>query len=93
VLVCTLLVHLVLAMGMAANHELHEWVHGDAGHDDHECVVQLLLHGGCDNAAAEQPALFLSHLLHESVPQAPVADVPSVFLTGGILEHAPPGGA
>jgi hypothetical protein len=89
-LALAVIAHLVLALGMAANHEVHEWIHGDADHEEHECVVQLLLHGGCDSATVEAPALTLLPLASEPAPALVFADVPSLFLTGGILEHAPP---
>ena len=35
---------LVLAV-LAVCPELHEWLHPDAGHEDHECAVTLFAHG------------------------------------------------
>jgi hypothetical protein len=84
------LAHLVLALGMAANHALHEWIHGEAEHAEHECVVKLLLYGGCDTAAVEEPVIAALPLAREAAPVLVLADVPSVFLSGAVLEHAPP---
>ena len=89
-LALAVIAHLVLALGMAANHEIHEWIHGDAEHEEHECVVKLLLHGGCDTVVVEEPVIAVRPLAREPALALALADVPSVFLTGGVLEHAPP---
>lgn len=89
-LALALIAHLALALGMAANHEIHEWIHGEADHEDHECVVKLLVYGGCDTAAVEEPVVAALPLVREAVRAVVWADVPSVLLAGGVLEHAPP---
>jgi len=33
--------------------ELHEWVHPDAGHDDHDCAVTLFSNGGIHFVATD----------------------------------------
>ena len=41
---CSVALVLVLAV-LAASPEAHEWLHHDAGHEDHECAITLFVHG------------------------------------------------
>jgi hypothetical protein len=41
-----LVVSIVWALTLTVCPELHEWVHPDAGHEDHECAVTLFCNGG-----------------------------------------------
>jgi len=43
---------------MAASPGLHELIHADSGHDDHECAVTLFAHGQADSVTVDvSPAL------------------------------------
>jgi hypothetical protein len=41
-----LVVSIIWALALTVCPELHEWVHPDAGHEDHECAVTLFCNGG-----------------------------------------------
>jgi len=80
------------ALAMAASPELHEHVHEDAHHAEHECVVTHMLAG--DFGEATPPVLLT---LAPAVPLAEFAMVDDrgewvrpLFLANGVLEHAPP---
>jgi hypothetical protein len=45
-LIPLLVVSIVWALTLTVCPELHEWVHPDAGHEDHECAVTLFCNGG-----------------------------------------------
>jgi len=85
-----LVVHLLAVVVLAALPRLHEAVHADAEHEDHQCAVTLYHHGGYSNALPD--ALPLGGVSWAPlVYQAPVSVwVPCPFLLGSILEHAPP---
>lgn len=82
---------LVLMSVAAVWHPLHEELHEDAGHEDHECGITLLAVG---HVSADVPARI-------DAPPAPVAWVTPVvsprtvrvegwFARLWALEHAPP---
>ena len=81
----------LLALLLAASPELHERLHHDADHDDHECLATVLHAGGaCDDTL---PPPTLASYLAELFEPAPVDGsrvVAALFLDCGILEHAPP---
>jgi hypothetical protein len=65
-----LVVSIFWALTLTVCPELHEWVHPDAGHEDHDCVVTLFSNGGVHFAAVNlleigkpSPWLFVD-LLH-----------------------------
>jgi hypothetical protein len=41
------------ALTLTVCPELHEWVHPDADHEDHDCAVTLIASGGIDFAAMD----------------------------------------
>ncbi len=45
-----LLASFVFTLALAASPHLHEQIHSNARHADHECAVTMMLRGGCDNA-------------------------------------------
>ena len=89
-LVCALIAHLLVIAAMAVNPELHERIHADAGHEDHECAVTLFVHGGCDASAPPLVAIEFVRVAVAAVNFDQGVQVPSCHLTGSILEHAPP---
>lgn len=93
VLAALLLAHLCAVLALAASPRLHQWLHGDADRDDHDCAVVLFLHGGTDEAVGPLPTPGFVLEAVNFVPQAvPAAGrfVPSVFATGAVFEHGPP---
>ena len=88
-LVCA---HVLAMMALAASPRLHHWVHPDADDDDHDCAAVLCLHGGCDQVP---PAVAVPGCAGLWQPLSPVTCRPirvaTVFVTSGVLEHAPPG--
>ncbi len=85
-----LIAHLLVVAAMAASPGIHEWLHHDADHDDHDCAVTLFLSGGVHSAA---PLVILSVWIPcfaGNLPD-PIFRAPALPLTwSGILEHAPP---
>lgn len=85
-----LLAHVLVIAAMAASPALHEWIHQDADHEDHDCAVELFIHGGC-----EGPALMVFLVVPAGFAPALVQNprtvwVQNLFLSCGRLEHAPP---
>ena len=84
--------HLLAVLAMAASPELHEYLHHDADHEDHQCAVTDMLAGGNGDGSPAQPIALDAVIL----PQVCVLvefDSPrlaSLFLAGSVLEHAPP---
>jgi hypothetical protein len=52
-LIPLLMVSIVWALTLAVCPELHEWVHPDAGHEDHDCAVTLFSNGGVHLTATD----------------------------------------
>ena len=48
-----LAVSMFWALTLTVCPELHEWVHPDADHEDHDCAVTLFAGGGIDFAAID----------------------------------------
>lgn len=79
------------ALALAAAPELHAWVHGEAaGHEDHECVVKLIVAGGCDTPEIAPP-LVVAPVVFVMVTllRLDVA-VPAGYHKGGPSERGPP---
>ena len=80
----------LLAFVLSAAPALHEHLHSDAGHPQHECAITIV-ESGVDTAdeplstAAPQPAVIFSAacVLHS-------VWVPATFLGSRVFEHAPP---
>ncbi|MEA3212842.1 MAG: hypothetical protein QOE70_5899 [Chthoniobacter sp.] len=90
-LLCAVLVGFVLALALAASPQLHELIHHDDGHGEHQCLAVTLQSGGSD-AAAVAPLVTQAFLaeLFALVPRGESAWVESLFLSCRVLEHAPP---
>ena len=90
-LVCALLAGMLLALMMAVSPGLHDVVHHDGDEKGHQCLVTLMLTGGCDDTAPE--ALVVTAFLASLFGTVPVGEsewVESVFAGGSVFEHAPP---
>lgn len=90
-LVTLVLVGFALAGLMSVSPDLHQLLHHDANNDEHECLVTVLHHGGCEGAL---PAPLLTTvntlILSSAVPTLHPQWVEPLFLTNCVLEHAPP---
>ncbi len=87
-----LLAHLLAVVVLAALPQLHETIHADAGHEDHQCAVTLYQHGGYSDALPD--AIPVGCLAWAPLAYQPPVSVwvPSPYLLGSILERAPPSG-
>jgi hypothetical protein len=85
ILVGILALGLVLAVNLlAASPSLHEWVHADAGKEDHQCAVTLFAHGQVDSSAVQVAA---------SLPAAAIEHSPQILasVVAELVETLPPG--
>ena len=89
-IVALLVAQLLVVVAMTVCPALHHWAHHDSDDQEHECVVTLFAHGGCDGVPSILVvAIFLAVTLVFHRRQ-PVVWVESLFLSGCVLEHAPP---
>ena len=82
-----LLIFLVLLLNLlAASPSLHQLLHGDANHAEHQCAVTLFAHGKVDTASVAVPI---------SVPLAVVETAPAIIFSSfsPAIEHLPAGRA
>lgn len=104
ILASTLLASLLLVLALAANPHWHQLAHADAhehsehdghehDHGEHSCAVDLFLSGSVDHAAPAPLAVAASAVAGTQRFAATAEFVASVFLSGSILEHAPPASA
>lgn len=85
-----LVASVVFVLGLAANPRWHERAHQHSQDPTHEiCAVDLFASGSVDSATSAMPLIVFAAVEIQSLPVA-VVDVPSIFQTGSILEHAPP---
>lgn len=80
------------ALAMAVSPDLHEHVHHDACHEDHECVVTHLQAGDFGDLVPPPAFLGVPDFICYQEPLAREIKtwLPATFLNNGILEHAPP---
>jgi hypothetical protein len=86
-----LILALFWVLALAASPSLHELVHPDADHEDHDCAVTLFLSGGFGQVVAEpiivrQPDLEFAYLSPGEIRKTAIAGP----TTRSILEHGPP---
>jgi hypothetical protein len=91
-IVCVVLAHFLAVMAMAASPQAHELVHHDAHQAAHHCAVTDMLSGGTGDGLPAQPFTVATILPHQffSVAEFDPLWIASLFLTGCVLEHAPP---
>jgi hypothetical protein len=85
-----LLFHIVVIAAMAANPALHERMHHDADHEDHDCAVTLFLSGGIHTPLTVAVLAIDGLVIHRELIFFEVSRPPATFARNGILEHAPP---
>ena len=89
-LALTLIGHLLLSSAMALSSPVHEAIHSGSHDADHECAATLFASGSVEGPLSIiLSAVYLRTDVAESIA-LPELDVQSIFLAGGVLEHAPP---
>jgi hypothetical protein len=87
-----LIAHLLIVVALVASPQLHQLLHHDADHSDHECAVTVMISGGTDGSSGppvfEADAMLpaasgFSQTMHSN-------DIVSLFLSVHVFEHAPP---
>ena len=85
-----LILALLWLLALAASPSLHELVHPDADHEDHDCAVTVFLSGGFGQVVAEpvirQPHLEFAYFSPGETRQRIII----CPIIRSILEHAPP---
>jgi len=75
---------------MALSSPVHEAIHSGSHDADHECAATLFASGSVEGPLSIiLSAVYLRTDVAESIA-LPELDVQSIFLAGGVLEHAPP---
>jgi hypothetical protein len=91
-LVCLLIANLLIVVALVASPQLHQLLHHDAHHSDHECAVTVMISGGTDGSSG--PHVFEAGVIFPItlgfLPEMHSRDVASLFLSAHIFEHAPP---
>ena len=92
VIVSVVLVHFLAVLAMAASPGLHDLAHHDADQSAHHCAVTDMLSGGAGDGVPAQPFTVAAILPHQflSVAEFDPLWIAALFLTGCVLEHAPP---
>ena len=91
-IVAVVLAHFLAVLAMATSPSLHDLAHHDADQSDHHCAVTDMLSGGTDDGAPAQAFTVAAILPHQflSVAEFDPLWIAALFLTGCVLEHAPP---
>lgn len=90
-LIAAMVAGCVLVAGlMAASPNLHERLHKDADHADHECLVTLMSSGGMDQALTAPIVLLPTVVIGTLVRPLHSQWVEPLFLDAGVLVHGPP---
>lgn len=79
-----------MASLMGASPELHELVHHDADHADHQCLVTAMTDGGMDVTTLAPVILVAPVNQLQRVTLLHSVWVRPLFLCGSLLEHGPP---
>ena len=89
-LVGVVLAGFVLALALAASPELHERLHHDAGHEEHQCLATVIGGGGCEDGPAAPTLASFVAVLFATVPEDHSRAAEAQFLSCCVFEHAPP---
>ena len=92
VIVSVVLAHFLAVIAMAASPNLHDLAHHDADQQTHHCAVTDMLAGGTGDGLQPQSFTVAAILPHQffSVAEFDPEWIAALFLTGCVLEHAPP---
>jgi hypothetical protein len=90
--VCVMLAHFLAVLVLAASPHTHDLVHHDAHQAAHHCAATDMLSGGTGDGLPVQPFTVAAILPQQffSVAEFDPRWIASLFLTGCVLEHAPP---
>ena len=91
-IVSVVLAHFLAVLVMAASPHAHDLAHDDAGDSGHHCAVTDMLSGGTGDGLPAQSFTVAAILPHQfcSVAEFDPLWIAALFLTGCVLEHAPP---
>jgi hypothetical protein len=79
------------AIVLSASPGLHQRIHPDAHQLDHNCIATLVAHGQYQQSTSTPLVVVqIPRAQPAAIPTAPSTEVPSLFLTARIFEHAPP---
>jgi hypothetical protein len=87
-----LIIGIFWVLTLSASPQIHEWIHPDADHEDHDCAVTLFLWGGLVHSQLP-PSLFAGPLftfLRHSTSLPPEI-LATLFAGQRISERGPPG--
>ncbi len=92
VIVSVVLAHFLAVLAMAASPGLHDLAHHDSEHGEHHCAVTDMLSGATGDGAPAQSFTVAAIVPHQflSVAEFDPLWIAALFLTGCVLEHAPP---
>jgi len=81
----------LLALGLSVAPQLHERLHADAAGSSHECAVTLISAGKCEQGNVPIKVIVpQSLIIVAEIPTLHSTEVPTLFLSAAIFEHAPP---
>jgi hypothetical protein len=80
----------VFAMLLAGSPELHEWAHQDGSGTEHQCLATSLHSGTCDDVTPAPIFTGVTFTASDTTPEIRRHAAPSLFLSCGVFEHAPP---
>jgi len=87
----TLIGAFLFALSLAADPQLHAWVHPDSQAPHHECAVTLIASGSFEHCAAPVMVMVPQPAQHfATIPTFTVVWVAAAFSSSAIFEHAPP---
>ncbi len=89
-MVWTLVAHVLFIIAAAASPALHEWMHHDADHADHDCAITLFASGGYEHGPTPVCAPMPLSLPIQEKMAVESQRIAASFRYSGILEHAPP---
>jgi hypothetical protein len=90
-LIYLLMANLAVVVVLAASPGLHQLLHRDADHSEHQCAVTVMLSGGSDGSSAPQSfGAVTMPVASGFLPTLASRDVAPLFLSAHVFEHAPP---
>jgi len=87
----TLTIGIFWVLTLSASPQIHEWVHPDADHEDHECAVTLFSGGGCLPTSAPPTLVQAPAYTFRFIAPAEQAKIlPPMFAGQQVSERGPP---
>ena len=78
------------ALALSASPQLHQCLHKDANHVEHNCAVTMIASGSYDHSVQVPLSAPVPAVLFSKIPALSPCWVQSTFLDACIFEHAPP---